>query len=202
MLNDKERATAAEVQQRLRRTVSVIRANPNLSPQGKRSAIARATLEARAGMAELRSASDARDSARRADLEFRLFGLGTKDGSTDVLAARDARDRASRIKTPGEAAQLLAGANRAGDTSMARAIFERAWDMAPADPGGHWAGVARSYLDNRPAAQRDAAELAGLLDGTSADRFRDRVATEILPPDEVKAGNLEALAAEPGDGPA
>ena len=99
MLNDVERGAAATVQRRLAQQVAAIRADDHLSDDGKRSAIARATLTARAEMQTLRDVSGERDAQQRADAEHQLFGLGTRAVGGDLLAMRDARDRAARITT-------------------------------------------------------------------------------------------------------
>jgi hypothetical protein len=202
MLTDDERRQAATIQQQHARRVAAIRSDAHLSPQGKRARIAAASVAARDQLAALRHTSDARNTQLRRDLEFKLFGVGARDGGTDILAARDARDRASRVKTPAEAAQLLASAQRVGDTSMARAVFEHCWNQLPTDVGSHWAQVGASYLDGRPQARTDAEQLAALLDGNSGDALRDRLSTELLLPAEVSRGDLNALAREAENSPA
>jgi hypothetical protein len=196
MLNDEERAAAESIQRRHLREVAGIRADGDRSDRGKRSAIARVTLAARSAMAELRAASDARDSQRRADLQFRLFGMGARDRGADLLAARDARDRAAKIRTPAEAAQMLEHAERAGDTSLARAVFERAWDAVPTAIGSAWGDVGAAYLAGKPQVHADAAELADMLTSSPHTRMRDRLSTRVETPEEVATGSLEALAAD------
>jgi hypothetical protein len=201
MLTEAERAAAGGIQQRHQARVAAIRSDVCLSDHGKRSALARATLAAREGMAKLRADSGARTAQRRADLERTLFGPGPKSAAgTDVLAARDARDRAAQISTPAEAAGMLARAERAGDASLARAIFEKCWDqVGELDIGDHWADVGAGYLASRPKDQAAAAELGELLSPTPTDQIRDRITTELQVPAEVARGDLQALAAERGD---
>lgn len=198
MLNEIERGAAAAVRRALSREVEAIRADDRLSADGKRGAIARATLSARADMRTLRQGADAREEQERHEAQYRLFGVGTRGVGTDLLAARDAHDRAERITSPAEAAQLLDRAERTGDISLGRAVFARVFDMSigGGELSGQWGTLGAAYLDKHPEAREDADLLAALASPSVEDRGRDRLATELMLPDEVRTGQLEAIAAD------
>ena len=199
MLSPEDRAKATQVMKAHRAAVDRIRDDVTLSREGKRRAMARETITARNTLAQLRSTSDTRGAQQRRDLERKLFGIGTRTSGTDVIAHRDAADRAAECKTPAEARRLLSRAETTGDQQLARAVFAEAWARhSDMEPG--WGELGRSYLERRPDDNTAAAELAALIDGNGADRLSDRLYTQVSIPPEIAGAQLEVLAANAPDG--
>ena len=199
MLTPDERGQAGQVMKAHRAAVERIRSDVTLSREGRRRAIARETITARNTLAQLRSASDTRSAQQRRELEFKLFGLGTRTSGADVISHRDAADRAAECKTPAEARRLLSRAETTGDQQLARAVFAEAWARhSDMEPG--WGELGRAYLERRPDDNAAAAELAALIDGNTADRLSDRLYTQVPMPSEIAGAQLEVLAAyAPGE---
>lgn len=149
-----EQRQAAALLAELAATVDRIRADPNLSDAGTQRAIASAFLETQRRVAALRQAEDDRNRHRVRDLERRLFGAaGDSADPSTAISRRDASDRAGALDSPDDALELLGRAERGGDTILARAVAETAWQR-------HWQDVLDAYTDERPAAAAALAELA------------------------------------------
>ncbi|MEZ0355498.1 hypothetical protein [Mycobacterium sp. SA01] len=183
-------ARIAAVQQRLSAALNDIRSNTAYSDKGRKAEMARATLAARQEAARLKDGFIADRNARREALERRLFGIIGSASATETLSMRDARTRAKGITNSEDAQAELRLANQAGDTFLARAItqvaFNKGWRdvvdtfAATAPPG---AATALEELNNIPSGPRT----------NTADEltFRIQAPTELL---GVNDSTLELIA--------
>jgi hypothetical protein len=194
MLTPDERGQLDALTRRLRARHAAIDADPGLSIQGKRARKAREQLAAEQVHRQITEASDARHARESRNAYFRAFGMQAA-GSSDVLADRDARQFAAKIDKPADALRELASADMRGDVSLSRAIGERAWTMrGPADFGDHWEGVLAAYAASSPDRNRELGALAA-LDSSKTDRLTESFYRYLGRPDDLKHGDIEALAA-------
>jgi hypothetical protein len=142
------------VRQTFDKTCAGIRADTSLSDLGKQRAMAAAWLKCRAALVEIRATETDAITARRADLEGQLFGIG----STNPMAAadyRDAQDRAEQCAQPKDALKLLDRTTRTHDETLAKAVASFAVEQG-------WSGVLDAYAATRPAAQDALGELRAI----------------------------------------
>jgi hypothetical protein len=132
------RQQVARIQQRLNETVESIRANRSLTAAGRKREIAAATLEARRKADQLRNEHAAERQEYRYTRQRIAFGKYTGATGSDVIADRDARDRAAQLKAPGDAKAMLAKAILHNDESLAKAVAAHAYDRG-------WRGVVERY---------------------------------------------------------
>lgn len=133
--------------------------DPTLSEEGRRLAREQATSSIGPRLKELRAKEDALINAEINSLELQL---DSKTGNTvnDIIAFRDAQDRAERIDDPNEAERILTRAMRQGDTSLAHAIFRRGLDSG-------WPTVVATFTNEHPELETAARDLKQLY------RFRE-----------------------------
>jgi hypothetical protein len=195
VLSDKERGAAAALTAQYRAEMARIAAADLVSPKAKRILAGRARRALREDLATLKEGSKQRADQVIRDNRYRLAGLKGLSGS-DVIAFRDAQDRAAACKTPQQARALWAQAERGGDTQLAAAVAMDAWDRAAGGDLDGFGDIVSGWLSQHPE-HRDAAEaLAAELDGGKARQLSDRLYLEMpILPDEYRAGNVEAEAA-------
>jgi hypothetical protein len=183
---EESRGKISRIQARLNQTVEQIRNAKALSDSGKRTEMARATLEARKQSKALRDEFVAEREARRESLERRLFGL-TAPTPTELMVLRDSRDRAAALENEADAELKLKLANQAGDTFMAKAIAQVA-----ATKG--WREIVETYAETAPLGTRSALEqLADIPSGRNT-RLVDNATFAIRGPrefDRASDGDLE-----------
>jgi hypothetical protein len=136
---DSVRERIARVQQRLNADVNAIRDNRGYTDQGRRREIAKATLQAKTQVAQIRAEHVADRTKRRDKFERLAFGLvGDVDAGT-LIAVRDAEERAEKITTEADAAAMLHRATQTNDASLASAIGLRAYSRGWTDVANSWA---------------------------------------------------------------
>jgi len=167
--------------------------DPTLSDVGRRRASARTWKATKDEITALRQ--DQADAAQQeAAQKLRsLFGVNSSNPAT-VIAYRDAQDRAAQVKSPAEAMDLYARAQRNGDDMLAKAVAERAWhatsDLTPA-----WAQIVESYLIERPAAKATADRICQLT--REQETVTEKLMVGIpLPPGFTDSWSAEAAARE------
>jgi hypothetical protein len=188
------RRRVGSIQARLNETIDSIRSNPSLSASGRRAEMARATADANKMAARVKTEIVGARDQRRNELTSYLFGRGP--GESDVLAVRDAADRAAKIEGPNDASAALKQAQLAGDKSMQKAITHLAADRG-------WTDVVTQYIDGLPLTEAGAVAvsmrtLAELPHGPNADRADD-IVFRVRSPRELSAyreGEIERLAAD------
>lgn len=138
------RAAASRAQKHYNDLADQISADATLSDTGKsekrREAFTRAKDELRGLLEREKQLIDDEIATLRVRIESRS---GT--GSTDIIAFRDAQDRADRLADADEALPMLERAIRQRDTSLASAVFRRAMDAG-------WPRVVDTYLAAHPQA--------------------------------------------------
>ena len=102
--------------------------------------MAKAVLAARAQVEKLRSEFVAERETRRKNLERIAFGITGEPSAFELMAMRDAQDRAAKISTAEEAQAMLHRANQANDESLAKAVAQAAFNKG-------WTEVANNFAD-------------------------------------------------------
>ncbi|MFF8829129.1 hypothetical protein [Streptomyces sp. NPDC015131] len=194
--------TPDEVRDQLNRAAQRIDAQRNLTPQAKRTMLARAFIAARNQLDELKAGEEKRIHREREQLERKLFGVhGFAPDPTAVVARRDANDRASQYQTPKEAAQAMRRAQRDGDHILAKAIAARAADWS-GDPT--WAAVVDQYVADKPAEAETLQAMRQLPDTDDAVwKLSKAMEYGIAAPSglgELHPNQLDMLAQQPLDG--
>jgi hypothetical protein len=137
-----------------------IRQDRLLSPEGKEEQLAAIFANA---SARAKALAEKEDKLLADELERLQRSLVTQlgSGSTDVIAMRDAEDRADRLDNAEDAARVLERAIRGNDRSLAHAILRRASDAG-------WRDVVAKAAAAYPAAGetlRDIQEVNGTING-------------------------------------
>jgi len=141
--------------------VTRIRESSDLTAEAKQRHIAERYDKARAEMTELRSGWEKKAADREKALTRDLFGSSTAVGS-DAISFRDAADRATQLDRPSDALAMLRPAGNTGDTVLARAVAQHAFEQLSNPLGGHlWQKVVATYAENFAISR---------LEGRGADR--------------------------------
>ena len=194
---------AEEIRQQLDAQTQRINGQRNLTAAAKRTMLARAYIQARTALDELKDQEAQTVARERKKLERKLFGTtGFNPDPQAVIASRDANDRAARIESPAEAERMLQRAERDGDSILAKAIASRAADWS-GDPS--WARVVHQYVAERPA-EAETLQAMQSLPNTNDAMWKMSKAIEygIMPPselgDSLHPHQLDAIASQPLDG--
>ncbi|WP_330330332.1 hypothetical protein OHS33_11720 [Streptomyces sp. NBC_00536] len=193
--------TPEEIRSRLDSNVRRINALKNPGARAKQTMIARAYIEAREALSQLREQEIEQIGRERTRLDRKLFGTnGFSPDPNAVIARRDANDRAAKLETPAEAAHALRRAEREGDHIMAKAIAAKAADYS-GDPV--WAQVVHQYVADKP---DEAAILQAMQDLPDTDdgvwQITKAIEYSAPKPSELGEQLPEGLAALPLDGDA
>ncbi len=124
------------------REVAGVQANPNLTDAGKREEIANLDSYYKPAAKALRAKEDAAIVSKETELKRRIESRAGVS-STDIIAFRDAQDRADRLESSSEAQRMLERALRQQDTSLAHAIFRRSIDEG-------WRDVLETFVAAHP----------------------------------------------------
>ncbi|BCZ24745.1 hypothetical protein MYSE111917_01205 [Mycobacterium senriense] len=154
---DDLRKQAERIQSRWASTTDRLDADRTLTDIGKRAKLDTEHAQVSAKLIDLRKKENELITAKRQSLEKRLFGLSSV-ASTDpsqLIAYRDAQDRAARLAQSDDAAELFASAMRSDDATLAAAILARAL-------ANGWNGIVTEYVKQHPAAAEDLIDLAQL----------------------------------------
>ena len=135
-----KKAAVAGIQRRLDEQLNTIRNNRSYSDSGRKSEMAKRVLVARAEMNKMKSNFAAERQARGENLHRIVFGNTSGATAAELIADRDARDRAGQLSTLEDANAMLRRANQNGDESLAKAVAEAAFNRG-------WTDVARDYAD-------------------------------------------------------
>ena len=131
--------TVATIQRELNEQVAEIRGNRSLTDGGKKREIAVATLKAKKAAAEAKAAFVAERQSRREGMQRIAFGnTDTGTSSADQIAARDAADRAAKLKGEDDAKAALEQAILHNDTGLAKAVAAQAHQRG-------WNGIVDRY---------------------------------------------------------
>ncbi|WP_037870315.1 hypothetical protein [Streptomyces sp. SPB074] len=176
-----------------------IQGSNTYSDHAKRVMAAKAFKSTEQQLETLRAGEEKALRDRRASLQRSMFGASGNQDPSNVIARRDANDRAAKLEDPRAAAEALARAEMEGDTTMSQAIATRAAQYG-------WGDVLSSYTSTRPGFQRAAEEFNGLPDPDDTEfRFRHSAQYYLpMPPslDGSRPGEVERLAQTSLDGDA
>ena len=199
MLNDQEMQEAAQIRNAMQRKLDAAMGTQGITRREQNRQRARALIDARQAMAELRARSVTRETADQAKHYRAAFGL-RPDKSAEDRAYRDSL--AARNLSASDARQLFAQAEARGDDVAMTAIAELAWQNGDNELDGHaWSPILEAYGASKP--QYDTA-LTALSEASNPDRvaqFYDKAVLEIPQPSDLR-GSLETMAAddEPASG--
>jgi hypothetical protein len=196
---------ADEIRQTYNTRIEELRGRKDLSEEGRRRQMAKAKLEADAKFRAIREKESTDRDARRDSLVKRLFGseASVSDGA-QLLAVRDALNRADDAKSPADARKLLRLARMSGDETLARATAARAYQGIRGSLGGareSWGAVLNEFAAGDPVTLERVGEL---LEIDAVGESRGRVLTQQLlgqmrahattPPELKSADNIDGLA--------
>ena len=164
---------AASIQKRGARTRDIVNSDRTLSDVGKREKLDEAAAQTKASLSDLRARHNELVTKKRESLERELFGLkGTASDPNQLIAYRDAQDRAAKLPDSAAATALLASANQSGDRTLAAAVVARALrEVGPAGVMGSngWRNVVNTYAERDPS---DGDKLKDLLNLPSREAAR------------------------------
>jgi hypothetical protein len=145
--------------------------------------MAKAVLAARAHVDKMRSDFVAERETRRQNLHKMVFGNSGGDAS-ELIADRDARDRAEQISGPEDAKAMLHRAKQNGDDSLARAVAEAAFRRG-------WLEISKDYADQ--SGKRGALDF--LIDTNAGPRtnLADTVVFRVRNPEELSSETESTL---------
>ncbi|MDT3343882.1 hypothetical protein [Microbacterium aquilitoris] len=121
------RAEAKREQDFYSHTLTQIDNDTTLSPAGKDAEKEQFRAASQSRLRALRQKEEAALDREISTLMHRIESPRSP-GNTDIIAFRDAQDRADRIEDDDEATRLLERALRQGDSSLAHAIFRASMD--------------------------------------------------------------------------
>lgn len=182
--------------------VAAIKADRDLSEEGKRRQLASEYLRAKGELDRLADAERAELTTRKTELEHDLFGARgmrrSLDGGAHAISARDASDRAAQLTTPAAAADLLRRAEADGDELLARAVARRCIESSDGamtkQISRQWDEVTTIYLDSRPSLMPVVEELAEIETMTTGQIFSP---FSVRQPNGVQQSDLRAAQGEP-----
>jgi hypothetical protein len=153
---DSIRAEAASAQRTYGSQVQNVNSDTSLSAEGKAAQKQQISANAKAALSALRAKETAAIDMKVRDIEK---VLDSKVGSTatDIIAFRDAQDRAERFENPEDATKALERALRTEDRVLAHAIFRRGIES-------NWRPVIAAFGNANPDKKDVVTELAYLRD--------------------------------------
>lgn len=172
-----ERAEAQQVKARYAMTVSHVRGNKDLTDAARNRQIAELHAEQRDRLQRLRQQEQERLAADYAKTEKDLFRRAVAEWNAspgDMVALRDAQDRASQVKRPEDAHGLLDQAEASGDEQLAATVARNALHRSAdslVTPGDRspWLSVVEKYISH-PARVNRLTPIAEKMDALNALR--------------------------------
>ncbi|MGN7782781.1 hypothetical protein ACTJJE_25145 [Mycolicibacterium sp. 22603] len=165
------RAQAAGIIKRANRTRYEVNSDRTLSDVGKQEKLEEERAHLKTKLGDLKARERELIINKRESLERQLFGLTSGDPS-QIIAYRDAQDRATKLADGQAAAELLASATRSGDRTLAAAIAARALrEAGPAALTGSydWRNIVNTYAENHPSDGDKLKDLLNLSSRKSTD---------------------------------
>jgi hypothetical protein len=166
--------SATEVRNQYDREAAAVRANRDLSDEGKDRALRELHADAKERMATLRARHEAEEADEAERLHRKAFGARRPPGGggdATTITIRDAMDRAAGLRDQDHARSLLEQSKLAGDKSLARALAGAAWQRG-------WAGALERYVELFPE-ERESVDALIAYSRACGDARR-RVATAML----------------------
>ena len=186
---------AQQLQKQYVARLDALRSRKDLSDDGRRRQIAKLKVETSDAMRKLTQENTAATERSKRRLLDRVFGNAAVPAS-QIVAHRDALDRAAKIQTAKEAADALELATFTGDHQLARAIAMRAYDRAqgPSVVSREWANIVNAWAENEaPSIQEALTELSQSTQ-THTERLLQQMQFSVSEPAELKGKNADHLA--------
>jgi len=161
------REQAVRLQRNTQQEKKNIAADATLSTEGKQHQTAEVTDTARTRAAALREQEVKLVKNHIRILETQLDAKAGS-GATDIIAFRDAQERAERIEEKEDAAKLMGLALRSNDRTLAHAIFRKSIDKG-------WSGVVQQFTEENPGSASAARDIE-ILDRHLKDSWRRTMA--------------------------
>ena len=198
MLNEQELAEAAQIRAKLDRATDAAMSAQDLTKRGRDRLRARAIIDARQAMAELRGRSASREQEETAEHYRAAFGI-RPDRSAEDRQYRDSL--AARNPSAAEARAMYDQAVARGDELAQTAIAELAWQNGDSIDGPGWSPILDAYGASKPAYDTALTAMSAAANPGRAVQFYDKALLEIAQPSDLR-GSLETLAAddEPASG--
>lgn len=149
------REKADSLSKRYQSTVREIDNDPNLSEAGKAAEREEFRVDIRSQLSALRTQEE---QLIEQGISERMVRIESRSGasSTDIIAFRDAQDRADRIEKQADALPAIDRALRQKDTSLAHAIFRRGLEA-------NWRQVTDRFTQDHPDLSDAVSELRTLV---------------------------------------
>lgn len=191
---------ASQLKKQYNARLEALRTRKDLSDEGRRRQIAKLKVDTQNEMRKLAQQNNDAIAQRKQRLLDRVFGNPSPLPS-QVIAQRDAMDRAAKITTAEEAASALKLARFTGDHGLAKAVAMRAYDFTsgPSTISGEWAGVINAWAkDEAPPVDDALTELSALQQENSSHQSRLVRGMQFTVPDppELTGKNTTHLAAQ------
>lgn len=149
-----------EISATLRTKVERLRADSDYTQEYKTQRLAAAYLAAREEMAQVRAGHEHAVRTSKIRAEQALLGLGGQADGSQVIAFRDALDRAGQLQDPVEALTALRRAVSCGDGQLSAAIARQARSRGWGEVAAEWVSGAgpsvQRHLDDLAEADEDA----------------------------------------------
>ncbi|MDF2047283.1 hypothetical protein P2P98_14040 [Microbacterium sp. Kw_RZR3] len=161
------RGKADELSKWYQSNVRNIDSDPNLSEAGKAAEREEFRSDIRSQLAALRTQEE---QLIEQGIAERMVRIESRSGSTstDIIAFRDAQDRADRVEKQADALPVIDRALRQKDTSLAHAIFRRGLEA-------NWRQVTDRFTQDHPDLADAVSELRTLV--ARKENTFDRTAT-------------------------
>jgi hypothetical protein len=197
-----ERQKAAQIKKNLDAQTQALKAQNNLSREGRAAKMAEVRVRAEAKLAELRQVEQKRLIDRKEELHRKLFGNRNVDDAR-IASIRNARDRAADLDGDiDKVRELMTRADRDGDHVLLKAYAEEVARRA-ANPMARqqgWTELFHEWASNQVSGSEVIDELNAItfeLTDLGQRMVRESAFSAGVLPEELHGyGNLHALAAE------
>jgi hypothetical protein len=195
-----ERQQASKIRASLNDQIKTLRAQRNLTREGRAARIAKAVEDAKTKLAQLRQDENERMTERAEKLHRQLFGNRNVDPQ-HIASIRDARDRAAHLaKDIDEVRELMTRADRDGDHILLKAYAEEVARRAgnPVEGPRGWAQLFHQWASNQTGGSDVIGELHDinieLVDPGQRMVRESAFGVGVLPEEVRGVGNIKALA--------
>jgi hypothetical protein len=197
-LDDKSFDHISELVNKYNAQLKRIRDDDNLSHVGKQRAIARAYVQHRDQIADIREKANAAHTNRDGYLRGEIFGYHGSNDPNMALSMRDAMARIAAVDSPTQARQLFQQAHLTGDEPLRRAIAATAFSRrGDSDLGDHWTGLFNDYAGTQDERRQGLiAELDNVQQANSKRaRFQENLLCNLSRPTELASySDIDAVA--------
>jgi hypothetical protein len=145
-VNDRTKDQCRRIVEQYNARLTATRGDKRLSEAGRKADIAADHEKTKAELAEIKHAAAEQTEARRKQLAQRLFGVRPGESGSDLVAYRDAQDRAGKASTAAALGELMEAADVANDKTLLRAAAARAHTLGGGLVGESFRGLVQAYV--------------------------------------------------------